>query len=121
MGGQHSYYPRFCNVAQTGQLLDVWHRPGNVHDSNGARAFILACIQEIQAILPHCIIEARMDSAFFSDDIVGMLDSQGVQFTISVPFERFTTLKELIENRKRWRSLYGSGASSNRTGSLRVA
>ena len=47
--GQRSYYPLFCTVAQTGQVLDVWHRPGNVHDSNGAKAFILACIREIQA------------------------------------------------------------------------
>ncbi|MBK7250194.1 MAG: transposase [Gammaproteobacteria bacterium] len=37
--GQRSYYPLFCTVAQTGQVLDVWHRPGNVHDSNGARRF----------------------------------------------------------------------------------
>ncbi|MFC1681959.1 transposase [Pseudomonadota bacterium] len=55
--GQRSYYPLFCTVAQTGQVLDVWHRPGNVHDSNGARAFILACIREIQAVLPHCVTE----------------------------------------------------------------
>ena len=105
--GQRSYYPLFCTVAQTGQVLDVWHRPGNVHDSNGAKAFILACIREIKAILPHCVIEARMDSAFFSDDIVGMLDTEGVEFTISVPFERFTVLKGLIEKRKRWRRLNG--------------
>jgi len=105
--GQRSYYPLFCTVAQTGQVLDVCHRPGNVHDSNGARAFILACIREIKAILPHCIIEARMDSAFFSDDIVGMLDAQGIEFTISVPFERVTALKAMIENRKRWRRLNG--------------
>ena len=103
--GQRSYYPLFCTVAQTGQVLDVWHRPGNVHDSNGAKAFILACIRAIRAILPHCCIEARMDSAFFSDDIVSMLDAQGVQFTISVPFERFPALKALVENRKRWRRL----------------
>jgi hypothetical protein len=76
--GQRSYYPLFCTIAQTGQVLDVWHRPGNVHDSNGARAFIRACVQDIKAILPHCIIEARMDSAFFSDDIVSLLDTQGV-------------------------------------------
>ncbi len=105
--GQRSYYPLFCTVAQTGQVLDVWHRPGNVHDSNGAKAFILACVREIQAILPHCPIEARMDSAFFSDSIIGMLDAEGVEFTISVPFERFTALKALVENRKRWRRLNG--------------
>ena len=103
--GQRSYYPLFCTVAQTGQVLDVWHRPGNVHDSNGAKAFILACVREIQVILPHCVVEARMDSAFFSDDIVSMLDTEGVQFTISVPFERFSALKALIENRKRWHHL----------------
>ena len=105
--GQRSYYPLFCTVAQTGQVFDVWHRPGNVHDSNGAKAFILACVREIKAILPRCIVEARMDSAFFSDDIVRMLDAEEVEFTISVPFERFAALKALIENRKRWRHLNG--------------
>ena len=103
--GQRSYYPLFCTVAQTGQVLDVWHRPGNVHDSNGADAFIQACIQEIRGILPASLIEVRMDSAFFSDAIIGMLDAQGVEFSISVPFERFPALKALVEGRKRWRRL----------------
>lgn len=103
--GQRSYYPLFCTLAQTGQVLDVWHRPGNVHDSNGAKTFILDCIREIRAILPRAAIEVRMDSAFFSDDIVGMLHAQGVEFTISVPFERFTELKGRVEGRKRWRHL----------------
>ena len=103
--GQRSYYPLFCTVAQTGQVLDVWHRPGNVHDSNGAETFILACIREIRLTLPRAAIEVRMDSAFFSDAIVGMLNAEGVEFTISVPFERFTELKGLVEGRKRWRHL----------------
>ena len=29
-------------------MLDVWHRPGNVHDSNGARRFILSCLSEVR-------------------------------------------------------------------------
>jgi hypothetical protein len=103
--GKRSYYPLFCTLAQTGQVLDVWHRPGNVHDSNGAKTFIVDCIREIRAILPRAAIEVRMDSAFFSDDIVGMLHAQGVEFTISVPFERFTELKGMVEERKRWRHL----------------
>ncbi len=103
--GQRSYYPLFCTLAQTGQVLDVWHRPGNVHDSNGAKTFIVDCIREIRAILPRAAIEVRMDSAFFSDEIVGMLHAQGVEFTISVPFERFTELKGMVEGRKRWRRL----------------
>lgn len=65
----------------------------------------MVCIRAIRAVSPHCIIEARLDSAFFSDDIVGMLDHEGVEFTISVPFARFAALKALVENRKRWRRL----------------
>ena len=38
--GQRSYYPLFCTLAQTGQIVDVWQRSGNAHDSNGAQAFI---------------------------------------------------------------------------------
>ena len=68
--GARSYYPLFCTIAQTGQVLDFLHRPGNVHDSRGARVFILACIQAIREVLPYALIEVRMDSAFFSDQII---------------------------------------------------
>jgi DDE family transposase len=100
--GQRSYYPLFCTVAQTGQVLDFLFRSGNVHDSHGAYEFILACIQEIRAALPGVHLEVRMDSAFFSDAIVGPLNRLGVDFTISVPFERFPQLKEIIERRRIW-------------------
>jgi hypothetical protein len=105
--GQRSYYPLFCTLAQTGQVLDVWHRPGNVHDSNGAMAFIQDCVREIRAVLPGCAIEVRMDGAFFSDAIVSMLEAQGIEFTISVPFERLVALKSIVEGRKRWHDLDG--------------
>jgi hypothetical protein len=101
--GQRSYYPLFCTIAQSGQVLDVWHRPGNVHDSNGAKKFILDCIREIRQILPHAVIEVRMDSAFFSEDIVEPLDILGIQYTISVPFERLAELKRIVEHRTGWR------------------
>jgi hypothetical protein len=103
--GARSYYPLFCTVAQTGQVFTFLHRSGNVHDSNGAREFILQCVQEMRAALPGVLIEIRMDSAFFSDEIVAALDAAGVEFTISVPFERFVELKKMIEDRKRWQTL----------------
>lgn len=103
--GQRSYYPLFCTIAQTLQVLNFLHRPGNVHDSNGAKSFILACIDAVQDILPHTQIEVRMDSAFFSDDIVTALQERGIEFTLSVPFERFSELKRMIEQRKRWSRL----------------
>ncbi len=101
--GQRSYYPLFCMIAQLGMVLDVLPRSGNVHDSNGARAFILACIEQVRATCSDIVIEVRMDSAFFSDEIVGALERDGIEFTISVPFERFSELKHMIEAKKRWR------------------
>ena len=105
--GARSYYPLFCTVAQTDPALDVHHRPGNVHDSNGADAFIGQCLHIVRTALPRIKTETRIDSAFFNETIAERLQGSGVEFTISVPFERFTQLKGMIEGRKRWRKLNG--------------
>jgi Transposase DDE domain group 1 len=105
--GQRSYYPLFCTIAQTGQVYDVHHRPGNVHDSNGARGFIIACIVALREALPGVVIEVRMDSAFFSDEIVAALEAFGVLYTISVPFERFADLKVKVNRRVFWHRVDG--------------
>jgi hypothetical protein len=103
--GERSYYPLLCTIPQTAQVLDVFHRAGNVHDSHKAVEFMRACIEAIRARLPVAILESRKDSAFFSDTMVDFLNSQGVQFSISVPFERFAELKLMIESRRRWKRL----------------
>jgi hypothetical protein len=103
--GARSYYPLFCTIAQTGQVFDVLFRPGNVPDSNGAREFIEQCLRFLKEAVPGIIIEARMDSAFFSDEIVIFLKEQGVEFSLSVPFERFGELKHMIQERKRWKRM----------------
>lgn len=103
--GQRSYYPLFCTVAQTGQVLAIVHRSGNVHDANGAAAFIAQCIEQVRTALPGVTLEVRMDSAFFSDEIVSLLDQAGIEYTISTPFERFVALKQLIEAQRQWQRL----------------
>lgn len=100
--GARSYYPLFCTVAQTSSFLDVHHRSGNVHDSNGAKDFIRERVLEVRRRLPDAVIEARLDSAFFSDEIVSELASLKTEFSISVPFERFAELKSMIADRPRW-------------------
>jgi hypothetical protein len=92
-------------VAQTSQFFDVFHRPGNVHDSNGADQFMMQCFRKAKEELNNTIFESRMDSAFFNDRILSVLDSRHVIFSASVPFARFPQLKEKIENRKRWRTI----------------
>jgi hypothetical protein len=103
--GARSYYPLFCTVAQTGQFFDVYHRPGNVHDSNGADRFMMSCFERAKEQLKRATFESRIDSAFFSEKILSILDGSHVKFTASVPFERFSELKGKIEQRKRWRKI----------------
>jgi len=111
--GARSYYPLFCTVAQTGQIFDHLHRSGNVHDSNGACAFVVRCVQAVRAALPSAKIETRMDSAFFSDEMVSTLEDLGAEYTISVPFERFTELKRKIEKRSYWSKTRGTKGRSS--------
>ena len=100
--GQRSYYPLFCTIAQTGQVLAVLHRSGNVHDSNGSIPFMRQCVKQVREALPGAKLEMRMDSAFFSDAMVRALEALRVEYTISVPFERLAALKEMIEQRRLW-------------------
>lgn len=112
--GARSYYPLFCTVAQTGQVLDLLHRSGNVHDSNGAGPFILDCLEAVCFALGPVHIEIRMDSAFFSDEIISLLEANGVEYSVTVPFERFVELKHTIEQRQRWQRVDGESDSFER-------
>ena len=103
--GARSYYPLFCTIAQTAQVLDVFHRSGNVHDSHDSLMLMANCIAVVRARLPKAVLESRKDSAFFNDKTVELLESEGVQFSISVPFERFSELKDRIEARRHWKRL----------------
>jgi hypothetical protein len=107
--GARSYYPLFCTLAQTGQVFDYHHRSGNVHDSNGAREFMKHCIDELRAACPRAVLESRLDSAFFSDEIISGAEELGVEYSVSVPFERFTELKGIIEAREAWWETPGTG------------
>lgn len=101
--GARGYRPLFCTVAQTGQFLDMHHRPAHLHDSNGAVDFLRHCLTQIRQACGRAVIEARLDAAFFGEKIVSLLDELGVEFTLSVPVERLATLKSQIEQRRRWR------------------
>jgi Transposase DDE domain group 1 len=97
--GARSYYPLLCTVSQTGQFLDLHHRPGNVHDSRDAESFVEAKIADVRRVLPRARIEARFDSAFFSETMLALLERLGVEYAVSVPFERFPGLRGRIMRR----------------------
>src|ERR1700693_3812634 len=62
-----SYYPLLAHLAQTGQILRLRNRPGNVHDSRGALHFLRETIRELRGRFGSRLpIEFRMDAAFSS-------------------------------------------------------
>jgi hypothetical protein len=98
-----SYFPLLCHVAQTGHFLRVMNRPGNVHDSKGgAIKMIKECIERIRAAMPDVIIEVRMDSAFFQEDIIKYFLREGIEFVVKVPMWKWLNLKGVIADRQRW-------------------
>ncbi len=101
--GQRSYWPLFATVARTSQALDVLHRPGNVADSTGAREFMDETLARLRDALPGTRLEARADGAFFGEDVLDLFERRRVDYSVSVPFERFPALKQLIESQTRWR------------------
>jgi len=103
--GCRSYYPLFATIAQTGQIFDVAHRAGNVHDSNGAPEFMGACFQSFGDVGYRGILEARIDGAHFSDKTLDVMEEHGVEYSVSVPFLRFPELKKIVEDRQRWRKI----------------
>ena len=73
-----SYYPLLAHLAQTGQILRLKNRPGNVHDSKGAEAFMRELIDELRARLGRSVIlEFRMDAAFFQENVLKLLARRG--------------------------------------------
>lgn len=103
--GARSYYPLFCVISQLGMFLSRLHRPGNVHDSNGSVAFIRTCIAAVRARMPRAILESRLDSAFFNEKVLELLEELGVEYGVALPFAHYPGLKHLVHSRERWRCI----------------
>jgi hypothetical protein len=59
-----SYYPLLAYVAQTGHILRLKNRPGNVHDSKQAVPFLREVIDDLRRQLGRRVaLEFRMDAA----------------------------------------------------------
>src|SRR5260370_8651715 len=98
-----SYYPLLAHLAQTGQILRLKNRPGNVHDSKGAEAFLRELIDELRARLGRSVIlEFRMDAAFFQENILKLLDRRGCFYAIKVPFCQWTGVRAAVAAQPHW-------------------
>jgi hypothetical protein len=98
-----SYYPLVAHVAQTGQILRLKNRPGNVHDSKGAEAFLRELIDELRARFGRSLVlEFRMDAAFFQHNLLKLLARRGCSYAIKVPFCQWTGVRAAIAAPQHW-------------------
>lgn len=98
-----SYYPITAYEAQSGQLLRVENRPGNIHDGKASIDFIRALIDQVRCDIPTAKhLEFRMDGAFFLREILELLDQSRVEYAIKVPFWNWLDLKSKIASQQRW-------------------
>ena len=99
-----SYYPITAYEANTGQVLRVQNRAGNVHDGKASVEFLEALFAQLDATLERRHrLEMRMDGAFFRADVIDLLEAEGAEYAIKVPFYEWLGLKERVARRRRWR------------------
>jgi hypothetical protein len=101
-----SYYPLLAHVAQTGHILRLKNRPGNVHDSKQAVTFVRELIDSVRAALGRARpLEFRMDAAFFQRDILRLLAARRCDYAIKVGYWSWLPLKQLAAARREWTPL----------------
>jgi len=100
-----SYYPLTAHLAQTGQLLAVVNREGNVHDSHRALETLEFVVDEVRANLVPRHLEARFDGAFFRRDLLEFLERSRIEYAIKAPLWDWLDTRRLIAQRKRWRRI----------------
>jgi hypothetical protein len=104
-----SYYPVTAYEAQTGQIMRVKNRPGNIHDGKSSLTFLRELFAQIRDTLGRAYpTEFRMDGAFFRRDVLELLEAHGAGYAIKVPFFTWVGLKSLIQKRRRWRRVDGT-------------
>jgi DDE family transposase len=98
-----SYYPLLAHLAQTGHILRLKNRPGNVHDSKQAAAFLREVIDGLRVRFGRRLpLEFRMDAAFFQRDVLRLLTARGGHYAIKVGYWSWLPLKQLAAERERW-------------------
>lgn len=98
-----SYYPITAYLGETGHILRVKNRSGNVHDGKASLFFLRGLFAQIRDTLgPLYRLRFRLDGAFFRQDVIALLDARGAGYAIKVPFFRWLDLQSRIARRRRW-------------------
>lgn len=98
-----SYYPITAHLAETGHILRVQNRSGNISDGKASIGFLRDLFAQVEESLgPRYRLQFRMDAEFFKDSVFRVLDAHDAGYAIKVPFWPWLDLKSLIVSRKDW-------------------
>jgi hypothetical protein len=101
--------------ANSGQIVRVENRAGNVHDGKASRGFLKALFEQLCTSLPQRhLLEMRMDAAFFRADVLDLLEVEGVEYALKVPFYPWLGLKQHIVKQRRWARIDDSACFEQR-------
>ena len=99
-----SYYPITAYEAQSGQVLRVHNRSGNIHDGKASPPFLKELLAQLEPItVKRRILEFRMDGAFFRSDVIDLLDQHRAEWAIKVPFYPWLRLKDYVAQAPEWK------------------
>jgi hypothetical protein len=98
-----SYYPPVAHLAQTGHILRLKNRPGNVHDSKQAVAFLRELIDRLRPGGGRTVpVEFRLDAACFQRDVLSLLARRRCAYAIKVGYWSWLPLKQVAAEARTW-------------------
>ena len=103
-----SYYPITAHVAETGHILRVKNRSGNINDGKASITFLRELFAQIADTLGRAFrLRFRMDGDFFKETVLRLLIARGAGYAIKVPFWQWLDLQQRIRERRTWQRVTG--------------
>jgi hypothetical protein len=77
------YHPLLASIAETGDLIDAWLRPGSVHTADGALEFVPQLLDRVERDL--CQVAAlRIDAGFPEEELLSLLEKRQTPYVARV-------------------------------------
>ena len=107
-----SYYPITAHLAETGHVLRVKNRSGNINDGKASLTFLRELFAQVADTLGRAFrLRFRMDGDFFKETVVRLLIARGAGYAIKVPFWQWLDLQQRIRECRQWHRVTGDVSS----------
>lgn len=98
-----SYFPISAYLAESGHILRLRNRPGNINDGKASITFLKGLFAQIrQTMGSDRPLRVRMDGDFFKRAVLDLLHTRKASHAIKVPFWRCLDLQSHIRKQKKW-------------------